>query len=112
MCAASLLTDTDQSEMREIRGVDPDRAKRFAKEFFPLIRSTKERYDDMIRDAEIPQDPNHRNVIELSDSDDENDNQYDDSDFDDFVEDDEEATQQSPFFHPEPDVEAFNARGS
>ena len=98
--------------MRTIQGIDPDRVKRYAKDFFPLIKSTQERYNDMLRDTEIPQDPNHRNVIELSDSDDDEDHQFDDPDFDEWVENDVGPTDQSPFFRPEPDVEAFNARGN
>ena len=98
--------------MRKITGIDPDRVERYSKSFLPLIKNTWERYDDMIREAEIPQDPNHRNVIELSSSDDNEDNEYDDSDFDEWVENDVGPAEQSPFFRPEPVGEASNARGN
>ena len=65
-----------------------------------------------IREQDVPQDPNHKNVIELSDSDEDEEDQYDTHDFDDYVEEDEGPTGQSPFFSAEPDVEAFNARGN
>ena len=98
--------------MCQLPGVDEDRAKRYGRAFLPLIKSARETYEGMRMAEDPPQDPNHRNVIELSDTDDGEEDQYDDPDFDDWVENDGGPTEQSPFFQPEPDVEAFNARGT
>lgn len=96
----------DESEMLEIPGIDPDKVRRYGKNFLRLIRESQNRYETLMHLKEdCPEDHNHKIVIEITSG----DEFADDGGFDDFVEDGPQE-ERSAYFQVAPDVDAFNAR--
>ena len=91
--------------MLDVPGISPEMVERHAEPFLRLVRNAQSGYENLMRQQEqVPQDPNHENVIDIS-SDEENNV----PDFD--SEDEEELDGEgSRFFQPSADVEAFNAK--
>lgn len=102
---------TDETEMLEIPGIDPDKVERYGQRFLKLIRNAqrgyyemKQQQHDLPRDP--PEDPNHRTVINISSG----DEFADGYDLDDFAGEDGSQEERSSYFHAPPEVDAFNAR--
>ncbi len=90
--------------MLEIPGIDPERVELYGKAFLKLIRDFQQNYESMMQQQEDRiQDPNHMNVIDISDDEVMGSNDLDDLDDDDF------PRERSSHF-PSRDVEAFNAQ--
>jgi bloom syndrome protein len=99
-------------ELLGIDGVDPERVRLHGPRFLKLIQEANKNYEAMMRAQEDrPVDPNHKNVVEISDDEDDEDadaqlaQQFSDSEFD--------VTETSQYFagdHVDLDVENFNAR--
>lgn len=107
-CTAKQQADraVDESEMLEIPGIDPDKVRRYGKNFLKLIRESQNRYETLIQLKEdCPEDNNHRIVIEITSG----DEFADDGGFDDLVEDGPQE-ERSAYFRVAPDVDAFNAQ--
>lgn len=95
--------------MLGIRGIDPDKVERYGKKFLKLIRNAEDFYETMMRaNEDRPQDPNHRNVIDISSDDDVDNDDY--GAFDDLDEDRASQEERSAYFQPAPEVDDFNAR--
>lgn len=97
----------DEVELLDIPDIDRDKVERYGKRFLKLIRNAENFYENMMRTNEDrPQDPNHRNVINISSD--------DDDDFGAFDEDLDETgasqEERSSYFHADPEVDAFNAQ--
>ncbi|KAL4803758.1 hypothetical protein BDV18DRAFT_144376 [Aspergillus unguis] len=75
----------DKSEMLKIPDIDPDKVRRYGDRLLKLIRDAHGRYENMKRERDdldgVVPDPNHHNVINVSDD------EYDDFDLDDFEDD-------------------------
>ena len=101
-----------KSELLQIRGIDPEKVNLYGTQHLRLITKAHDFYLTSMQEAEdnIPQDPNHQNVVEIS-SDDEFD---DDMGLDDLLsegdheEEEEEEEERSAYFLP-PDVQRFNS---
>lgn len=90
--------------MLEIPDIDPERVELYGKAFLKLIRDFQQNYESMMQQQEDRiQDPNHMNVIDISDDEVMGSNDLDDLDDDDF------PRERSSYF-PNRDVEAFNAQ--
>ena len=90
--------------MLEIPGIDPDKVERYGKPFLEMIKNSQQLYESMMRQQEDrTQDPNHINVINISD-----DEEFENHDLDDFDEND--TLQERSTYFPDRDVEAFNAK--
>lgn len=90
--------------MLEIPGIDAEKVELYGRSFLKLIRDFQQSYESMMqRQEDRIQDPNHMNVIDISDDEDMGSNDLDDLDDDDF------AKERSSYF-PSRDVEAFNAQ--
>jgi bloom syndrome protein len=60
----------DNDELLEIDGIEPDKVDHYGSRFLKLIRNYQESYESMMRQQEdIPDDPNHRTVVDLLSSD-------------------------------------------
>jgi bloom syndrome protein len=95
----------DQS-LLEIPGIELDKVERYGARFLKLIKDAHNTYEALMRAQEDqPDDPNHRNVVEISDDDQEE--ECNPEDFDDHEFSDEETSQ---YFQSAPDVAAFNAQ--
>jgi bloom syndrome protein len=97
--------------MCEIPGIDPDKVERYGHRFLKLIRSAQRGYYEMKQQQENstddpPEDPNHRNVINISSE----DEFADDCDLEDYAGEDDPQEERSNYFQATPDVDAFNAR--
>ena len=91
--------------MLEIPDIDPDKVQLYGKHFLKLVKKAQRFYDDMLKTQEDrPQDPNHRNVIDIS-SDDEMNDRSDFSGNDGF-----QAERSSYFEAHDAAVERFNAQ--
>lgn len=90
--------------MLEIPGIDADRVKLYGKPFLNLIKNAQQFYESLMRQQEdCTIDPNHMNVINISD-----DDEYEQHDLDD-LDDNGSQPQRSAYF-PSRKVEAFNAQ--
>lgn len=91
--------------MLEIPGIDPEKVKHYGPRFLEMIKNSQQLYESMMRQQEDrTQDPNHMNVINISD-----DEEFENHDLDDYDEND--FQQERSTFFPSRDVEAFNAKG-
>lgn len=91
--------------MLEIPGIDPEKVERYGKPFLEMIKNSQQLYESMMRQQEDrTQDPNHMNVINISD-----DEEFENHDLDEFDEND--SQQERSAYFPSRDVEAFNAKG-
>ncbi|KAL8736662.1 MAG: hypothetical protein Q9166_000028, partial [cf. Caloplaca sp. 2 TL-2023] len=96
----------DESEMLEIPGIDPEKVQHYGKQFLKIIKNSQLLYESMMRQQEDRvQDPNHMNVINISD-----DEEYENHDLDDL--DDNDSQHERSTYFPSHDVEAFNAKVS
>lgn len=90
--------------MLEILGIDAEKVELYGKTFLKLIKNSQQIYESMMQQQEDRiQDPNHMNVINISDDDDTGNNDL--YDFDD----DDVPKERSAYF-PSREVEAFNAQ--
>ena len=100
-------SESDEKEMLEIPGIDPDKVQRYGKRLLKLVRFSHQGYDSMMRQQEDrPQDPNHQNVIDISSDDDAN--EY--GGLDDLGDVEHLQEERSAYFRPPAEVEAFNAQ--
>ena len=118
-------------EMRNIRGIDPDRVERYGKRFLKIINNARDIYGQLLprsedhasnildEDEDAPMDPNHQEVILISDDEAVPEGIFDESDdsfeVEDDDEDEDEHLQTSHHFTPttiDPRVEEYNRRGS
>ncbi len=91
--------------MLEIPGIDPEKVERYGKPFLEMIKNSQQLYESMMQQQEDrTQDPNHINVINISD-----DEEFENHDLDDF--DVNDSPQERSAYYPDRDVEAFNAKG-
>jgi hypothetical protein len=66
------LTRPDNSELLEIDGIDPEKVSLYGPRFLKLVQRYQHSYESMMRQQEdVPEDPNHRTVVDLLSSDDE-----------------------------------------
>ena len=100
-----------KSELLQIRGIDSEKVNLYGAQYLRMITKAHEFYLASMQEAEdnIPQDPNHQNVVEIS-SDDEFD---DDEGLADLLsegdhEGQEEEEERSAYFLPH-DVQQFNS---
>ncbi len=95
--------------MLEVRDIDPDKVERYGKRFLKLIRNAENFYETMMRaNEDRPQDPNHRNVIDISSDEDDDDDDY--GALDDLEENSASQEERSAYFQAAPEVDAFNAQ--
>lgn len=95
----------DQALM-EVDGIDADKVQRYGTRFLKLIRDAHNTYEALMRAQEdLADDPNHQNVIDISDDDQNVQDEGDDSDDHEYS--DEETSQ---YFQQAPEVAAFNAQ--
>jgi len=107
MCRCSTpgtkLTVLDQEELLDIVGIDAEKVRLYGPRFLKLIQQSHREYESMMRQQEdIPEDPNHRTVVDLLSSD-EDDPSYS-------VEEEQKMSSQeerSSYF-PKPAVSQFN----
>lgn len=93
----------DKEEMLEIPGIDPEKVEIHGKTFLELSRQVQSNYESMMQQQEERiQDPNHMNVINISDDEELGDHDLDDLDDIGF------HKERSAYFPPR-EVEAFNA---
>ena len=91
--------------MLEIPGINGDKVEIYGGLFLTLIRKAQKSYEEMMRQQEdCPKDPNHETVIHIISDDEDEQQGYHDSGGED------ERGESSAYFHPSPEVEAFNAR--
>ncbi len=96
----------DQTELLQIPDIDPDKVERYGKRFLKLIRNAENFYENMMRaNEDRPEDPNHRNVINIS-----SDEEGDGESFDEFDESMASQEERSTYFQSPPEVDAFNAQ--
>ena len=58
----------NKADLLKIEGIDPDKVDLYGKAFLKLIKEAHENYNALMRAQEDPpDDPNHRNVVEISD---------------------------------------------
>jgi bloom syndrome protein len=94
------------ADLLKIDGVEADKIERYGARFLRLIIDAHNTYEALMRAQEDkPDDPNHRNVVEISDDDQEVEGELEDADDHEFS--DEETSQ---YFQLAPDVAAFNAQ--
>lgn len=104
----------DQDALLEVPGINPDMAERYGKKIIPLVKdlidihgttpmakapgvSKKARKSS--KKTEVPEDPNHRVVVNLVSSESEPEAETDaESDYGSFGESDDEAGETSPYF--------------
>ena len=90
--------------MLQIPGIDPEKVEHYGKRFLKIVKNSQSLYETMMRQQEDrTQDPNHMNVINISD-----DEEYENHDLDEF---DDDSQQERSAYFPSRDVEAFNAEG-
>ena len=93
----------DEKELLEIPGIDATKVQMYAKPFLRLIQNAQQNYESMMqREEDQIEDPNHKNVIDISD-----DDEFGDYDLDDL---DEGSPPERSTYFPSREVEAFNAR--
>jgi bloom syndrome protein len=94
------------ADLLKIDGIEADRVERYGTRFLKLIVDAYNTYEALMRAQEDkPDDPNHRNVVEISDDDQDVEDELEDADDHEFS--DEETSQ---YFQLAPDVAAFNAQ--
>jgi len=102
-----------EEELLSIEGADPERVRLHGPRFLKLIQEANKNYEAMmVAQEDCPVDPNHKNVVEISDDEDNEDDadvqlsqEFSDVEFDE--------TETSQYFargRVDPDVENFNAR--
>lgn len=100
-------------ELLSIEGIDPERVRLHGPRFLKLIQEANKNYEAMMRAQEDrPVDPNHMNVVEISDDED-NEEDEDAQLSQEFSDVEFEGTETSQYFandHAIADVEKFNAR--
>jgi bloom syndrome protein len=95
-----------KEDLLEVNGIDFDKVERYGTRFLKMIKDAHNTYEALMRAQEDrPDDPNHRNVVEISDDEDEVEGVVED--FSDHEFSDEETSQ---YFQLAPDVAAFNAQ--
>jgi bloom syndrome protein len=105
----------NNEELLSIEGVDPERVRLHGPRFLKLIQEANKNYEAMMRAQEDrPVDPNHKNVVEISDDEDEDDqedaNVQLSQEFSDLDFDDTETSQYFTADHLDSEVENFNAQ--
>jgi bloom syndrome protein len=102
----------NNEELLSIEGVDPERVRLHGPRFLKLIQEANKNYEAMMRAQEDrPVDPNHKNVVEISDDEDDEDaNVQLSQEFSDLDFDDTETSQYFTADHLDSEVENFNAR--
>ena len=60
----------DEQELLHIPGIDAERVKLYGPRFIKLLEKAFAQYDTMMTARNRPEDPNHRNVVEISDDED------------------------------------------
>jgi len=93
----------NKDEMLRIEGIDSEKVSLYHHKFLPLIRNAEKRYQDyMEQEADRPNDPNHKTVVDLcSDDNDDTGNTADGLG--------SSQDEQSSYFHqPDSDVVDFN----
>lgn len=96
----------NKQELLHINGIDADKVERYGARFLRLIEDAHNTYEALMRAQEdLPEDPNHKNVVEISDDDLEAEIEAEESDDHEFS--DEETSQ---YFQHAPEVAAFNAQ--
>lgn len=106
MHIGQMLTRTDMRELVRMPGIDPDKVSRYGSQILKLVRDTERRLAELKNEGEdangVVPDPNHTNVINLDDDDDDKSgNVRGDRDIesdDEFGGDDIFAGQTSPLF--------------
>jgi bloom syndrome protein len=95
-----------KQDLLEINGIEPEKVELYGPRFLRLIKEAHNTYEALMRAQEDrPDDPNHQNVVEISDDDLEVGLEAEDADDHEFS--DEET---SKYFQLAPDVAAFNAQ--
>lgn len=90
--------------MLEIPGIDAEKVELYGNVFLKLIKNAQQVYESMMQQQEDRvQDPNHINVINISD-----DDESGDYDLDAF--EDEASQRERSTYFPSREVEAFNAQ--
>lgn len=68
-----LLTKADQSELLQIPDIDPDKVQCYGDKILKLVRDAQRRYNDLKQEQDdvdgVVPDPNHHNVVNISDDD-------------------------------------------
>lgn len=95
-----------KKDLLEISGIEADKVERYGTQFLRLIQGAHDTYEALMRAQEDrSDDPNHRNVVEISDDDQEVEASPEESDDHEFSDD-----ETSQYFQQAPDVAAFNAQ--
>ena len=95
----------DQGELLRIPDIDPERVRLYGARFTKLVTKAFSQYDSLITARRRPDDPNHRNVVEISDDDDTD--VYEPSQEQDYA--DVSVPQKSGYFD---EVAEFNRQGT
>jgi bloom syndrome protein len=102
----------NSQELLQIEGMDEDKLARYGPRLLKLVKEAHNNYEAIMRAQEDkPDDPNHKNVVEIS-SDEDDDFINDEDEFDMSQSDvDFDDTETSQYFSaPDPEVERFNAQ--
>lgn len=90
--------------MLEIPHIDANKVQLYGKSFLRLIKLAQESYESMMqREEDRTEDPNHKNVIDISD-----DDEFGDYELDNL--DDDSSPRERSMYFPSREVEAFNAQ--
>lgn len=90
--------------MLEIPGIDADKVRLYGKVFLNLVKRAQNFYESMMQQKEDrTEDPNHQNVINISD-----DDEFGNADMDDF--DDQGSPRESSTYFASREVQNFNAQ--
>jgi len=94
------------ADLLKIDGIEADKVERYGTRFLKLTVDAHNTYEALMRAQEDkPDDPNHRNVVEISDDDQDVEGELEDTDDHEFS--DGETSQ---YFQLAPDIAAFNAQ--
>lgn len=98
-------------ELLQIEGMDEDKLTRYGPRLLKLVKIAHNNYEAMMRAQEDkPDDPNHKNVVEISSDDDDFINDGDEFDMSQSDVDFDDTETSQYFSAPDPDVECFNAQ--
>lgn len=90
--------------MLEIPGIDAEKVRLYGEPFLKLVKQVHNSYESMMQQQEDrTEDPNHRNVINISDDDD-----FGNADMDDL--DDQGSPRERSSYFPIREVQDFNAQ--
>ncbi|KAL8626159.1 hypothetical protein Q9189_008158 [Teloschistes chrysophthalmus] len=94
----------DETEMLEFPGINGDKVRLYGKVFLNLVKRAQNFYESMMQQKEDrTEDPNHQNVINISD-----DDEFGNADMDDF--DDQGSPRESSAYFASWEVQDFNAQ--